>query len=149
MARTGEAPLWGDRSFVSPDTYDALVALIGRLDAVIATETAALGRHDHAGLAEATRQKRQGLLEMARLTKAMSNTVPSQDILARLAAFRARLAANEAALQVELRAAHDVGAVIVRALREAESDGTYSRAHGRRSDPQGQGGGYGQGYGWE
>ena len=143
MGRTGEATaLWGDRSFVSPQTYDALVALLDRLDAVIAAETAALRAHDHAGLAEATRQKRQGLLELARLTKAMASTVPSQDILARLAAFRTRLAANEAALLVELRAAQDVGAIIVRALREAESDGTYSRSHGRA-------GAAGGGYGWE
>lgn len=133
------APLWGDRTFVSPDTYDALVALIGRLDAVVAAETAALRAHDHAGLAEATFQKRQGLLELGRLTRAMANTVPSQDILARLAAFRARLAANEAALKVELAAAQDVGAIIVRALREADSDGTYSRAHGRSGGWPGSG----------
>ena len=146
MGRTAEtAPLWGDRAFVSPETYDALVALIARLEAVILAETAALERHDHAGLADATRQKRQGLLELARLTRAMANTVPSQDILARLAAFRTRLAANEAALRVALRAAQDVGAIIVRALREAESDGTYSRAHGRSDF--GQPGP--QGYGWE
>ena len=149
MGRTAEAaPLWGDRTFVSPETYDALVALVARLDAAVSAETAALRRHDHAGLPEATRQKRQGLLELARLTRAMSNTVPSQDILGKLAAFRARLASNEAALLVELRAAQDVGAVIVRALREAESDGTYSRAHGRSDLARDDQGGR-HGYGWE
>ncbi len=153
MGRTMEAPaLWGDRGFVSPETYDALVALLSRIEAVIDAETAMLRLHSHAGLPEFTRQKRQGLLELNRLMKAMANTVPSQDLIAKLAAFRAKLAANDGALQVELRAAQEVSATIVRTLREFESDGTYSRAHGRadfgRADG-GLGGGFGGGYGWE
>ena len=124
-------PLFADRSFIPPDTYDAFVSLLGRIEGVVENETAMLRMHHHKGLAEFTRQKRQGLLELNRLMRALDNTIPSQDLIARLAAFRKKLAANDAALQTALRAAQEVNAIIVRVMRELESDGTYSRAQVR------------------
>ncbi len=120
-----------DLPFVSPETYDAFVAVMDRLDVVIACETRALARHDHRELPEAARQKRQGLLELERLKRSLKGTIPSADITRRLAAFREALAANQAALRIELDAAEAVAAIITRAMRDLESDGTYSRAHGR------------------
>lgn len=132
MTQPQAAPAcFADRAFVSAETYDALVSLLGRLETVIAEETIMLRAHRHEALAELTQQKRQGLLEMNRLMRALNNTIPSQDLLARLASFRQRLSANSDALQVELRAAQDINAIIVNVMREAESDGTYSRAYGR------------------
>ena len=120
-----------DRRFVSPETYDAFFAVMDRLDAVSAGETRALARHDHRELADAARQKRQGLLELERIMRSLKGTIPSSDIAARLARFREALAANQAALRIELDAAEAVSAIITRAMRDLESDGTYSRAHGR------------------
>ena len=119
-----------DRKFVTPETYDAFFAVVERLEATIEAETSALsgGRAD---VAEFTRQKRQGFLELNRIMKAMERAIPSQDILARLAGVRRTLEANDAALRVHLQAVRDVNALIVRVLREAESDGTYSRGYGR------------------
>ena len=124
------SPLFAERSFVSPETYDAFFSLLARLEAVIEAETAMLRAHHHKGLSESTRQKRQGLLELNRLVRSMENTIPSQDIISRLADFRTKLTANDAALKIELRAAQEVNAVIVRVMRDMESDGTYSRAYG-------------------
>ena len=120
-----------DRPFVSPETYGAFFAVMDRLDVVIAGETRALGRHDYPELAEAARQKRQGLLELERLMRSLKGTIPSADITTRLARFREALDANQAALRIELNAAEAVAAIITRAMRDLESDGTYSRAHGR------------------
>ncbi len=120
-----------DLPFVSPETYDAFVAVMNRLDVVIACETRALVRHDHRELAEAARQKRQGLLELERLKRSLKGTIPSADITKRLASFRVALDANQAALRIELDAAEAVAAIVTRAMRDLESDGTYSRAHGR------------------
>ncbi len=120
-----------DRRFVSPETYDAFFAVMDRLDVVIAGETRALARHDHRGLAEAARQKRQGLLELERLMRSLKGTIPSADITMRLARFREAVGANQAALRIELDAAEAVAAIVTRAMRDLESDGTYSRAHGR------------------
>lgn len=123
--------LFGERRFVSAETHDAVMALLSRLEDLLDEETAMLQAHIHTGLAESTRQKRLALLELNHHVRALDNTVPSQTILTRLAAFRKRLDTNGAALKVELAAAQEVNAIIVRAIREAESDGTYSRAHGR------------------
>ncbi len=128
---THSALFTADRRFVSPDTYDAFVAVMDRLDVVVANETRALARHDHRELAEAARQKRQGLLELERILRSLKGTIPSTDIATRLARFREALAANQAALRIELDAAEAVAAIVTRAMRDLESDGTYSRAHGR------------------
>lgn len=124
-------PLFADRPFVSPETYDAFFAVMDRLDIVIADETRALARHDHRGLAEAARQKRQGLLELERLMRSLKGAIPSAEITTRLAKFREALDADKAALRIELDAAEAVAAIITRAMRDLESDGTYSRAQGR------------------
>ena len=119
-----------DRKFVSPETYDAFFAVVDRLEAVIDAETRLLAAGGGIEIAEATRQKRQGFLELNRIMKAMERVIPSQDILARLAAFRGRLAANDAALRVHLQAVRAVNALIVKVMREADSDGTYTRGYG-------------------
>lgn len=132
MKQPDVAPaFFGERRFVSADTHDAVMALLSRLEDLIDEETAMLLAHVHTGLADTTRRKRLALLELNHHVRNMDNTVPSQTIMARLAAFRKRLDANGAALKVELAAAQEVNSIIVRAIREAESDGTYSRAHGR------------------
>jgi flagellar biosynthesis/type III secretory pathway chaperone len=123
-----------DRKFVSPETYDAFVAVVERLEAVIDTETRMLASGRTIEIAEATRQKRQGFLELSRLMRTMERTIPSQDILSRLAAFRGKLEANDEKLRVHLQAVRAVNALIVDVMREAESDGTYSRGYGRYAD---------------
>lgn len=119
------------RPFVSPETFDAFFAVVDRLDVVLAWETRALSRHDHRDLAEAARQKRQGLLELDRITRALKGTIPSTEIAERLSRFREALAVNQSALDVELGAAQAVTRIITHALRDLESDGTYSRSYGR------------------
>lgn len=120
-----------DRSFVSPETFDAFIAIMDRLEVILDLETRALRRHDHASLSEGARQKRQGLLELDRIMRALGGSIPSADIVARLARFREKVAGNQAALAIELEAAAAVTNIITRAIREADSDGTYSRAAGR------------------
>ena len=120
-----------DRKFVSSETYDAFFAVVRRLEASIEAETRALADGRHHEIAELTRQKRQGLLELNRIMRAMERTIPSQDVITGLAGFRRKLEENDAALRVHLQAVRDVNALIVKVMREAESDGTYSRGAGR------------------
>ena len=120
-----------DRTFITPETYDAFFAVIERLEVTIVGETRALKAHRHGDLGDFTRQKRQGFLELNRLTRAMQNTIPSQDVIARLASFRRTLDANDSVLSTHLRAVSEVTDIIVRVMRDAESDGTYSRAFAR------------------
>lgn len=120
-----------DRKFVSSETYDAFFAVVERLEVSVDAETAALAAHRHDHLGEFTRRKRQGFLELNRIMRSMEKTIPSQDVIARLARFKTKLEANNATLHVHLRAVQEVTAIIVRVMRESESDGTYSQASGR------------------
>ena len=120
-----------DRAFVSPETYDAFFAVVERIEAVLAAEMAALGTRQHRELGELTRQKRQGFLELNRIMRQLANTIPSQDILARMARFQGSLQANAAMLETHMRAVKAVTDIIVQVMRECESDGTYSRSYGR------------------
>lgn len=125
-----EAPAFLDRAFVSPATYDAFFVIVRRLEATLAEETNALETGRHGPLAEITRQKRQGFLELNRIMRAMDGTIPSQDIIARLSSFRRALEANAGLLAIHLEAAQEVTATIMRVMRDFESDGTYSRSIG-------------------
>ena len=124
------APLFApDRKFIAPETYDAFFAVVERLEATLDRETAALGAQHHGELGEFSRQKRQGFLELNRILRSVEQAIPSQDVIARLAAFRGKLAANDAMLKRHLKAVQEVTDIIVRVMREHESDGTYSRAN--------------------
>ena len=120
-----------ERKFVSPETYDAFFAVIERLEATLDAETATLRDRGSRDLALFTRQKRQGFLELNRIMRSLEQTIPSQDILTRLGQFKTRLEANDSMLRIHLSAVQDVTAIIVRVMRDQESDGTYSLAYGR------------------
>lgn len=115
-----------DRPFVSPETYDAFFSVIGRLEAGMRREIDVLKSGQHTELADVTRQKQQGFLELNRIMTSIEQSIPSQDIMARLAAFRSLLDANSKVLSTHLKAAQEVTGIIMRVLRDAESDGTYS-----------------------
>lgn len=120
-----------DRKFVPPDTYDAFFAVVERLEATIEGETAALATHRPGAVANFTRQKHQGFLELDRIMRAIEACIPSQDIIARIASFKRKLEANDVMLRTHLKAAQEVTEIIVRVMRESESDGTYSRSYAR------------------
>ena len=127
---TSPLPLYlADRKIIAPETYDAFVAVVARLEVTLDEEHEALTKQRHGALAELTRQKRQGFLELDRILRSLERTIPSQDVIARLAGFRKKLAANEALLKRHLEAIQDVTSLIVKVMQEHESDGTYSRAH--------------------
>lgn len=126
---TESSPLF-TRSFVSAETYDAFFSVIGRLEQTIEGEMAVLANGRHAELADISRQKRQGFLELNRIMRGMEQTIPSQDIIARLSEFRRKIAANSAALSTHLKAAQEVTGLIMRVMHDAESDGTYTSTLG-------------------
>ncbi len=117
------------RPSVPESAYHAFFMSVDRLEVLLAEESVGLKRGTPIDLAELTGRKRQGLLELNRLMQAFKGTIPSQDIINRLAAFRVTIERNETALQLHLRAVQDVTATIVRVMQDFESDGTYTRAY--------------------
>jgi hypothetical protein len=99
---------------------------IERLEDVVDQETAALRRRSHADLGEFSNRKSQGLLELSRSLKFFQAAPPSNAVLERLAGLREKLDVNQAVLKLHLDAVREVSAIVSDAIRDSESDGTYS-----------------------
>jgi hypothetical protein len=71
-------------------------------------------------------KKSQALLVMNRLAPLMAQAGASSPLRASLRDLRAELETNQRLLGLQLRAAQAVSDLIARAIREGQSDGTYS-----------------------
>ncbi len=71
-------------------------------------------------------RKSQGLLELNRLAPAFANHQIGPVLRAALADLHAKLETNRRLLRTQLLAAQAVSNIIARAIRDSQSDGTYS-----------------------
>ena len=101
---------------------------IERLEEAVEQETVALQTRAGADLREFNDRKSQGLLELTRAMRHVEGTAPDPSLVTRLSSLRTKLEINSAALKMHLDAVREVSAVMADAMREAESDGTYSRS---------------------
>jgi hypothetical protein len=118
-----------DLSYTDSDGAAASSAFekcIERLEAVVDQETAALKGRTATDLREFNNRKSQGLLELSRSLRYFQGAAPSNAVLARLAGLRTKLDANQAVLKLHLEAVREVSTIMADAIRDAESDGTYS-----------------------
>ena len=104
----------------------ALERCIARLEDVVDHETAALKGRAAVDLREFNNRKSQGLLDLSRCLRLFQGAAPSKAALARLAGLRAKLDTNRAVLELHLDAVREISTVMSDAIRDAESDGTYS-----------------------
>ena len=107
-------------------TSSAFERCIERLEDVVERETAALKGRAAADLREFNNRKSQGLLELSRSLRHFQLAPPSNAVLARLAGLREKLDTNKAVLKLHLEAVREVSTIMADAIRDAESDGTYS-----------------------
>jgi hypothetical protein len=106
----------------------ALERCIVRLEDVVDQETAALKSRAAVDLSEFNNRKSQGLLDLSRSLRLFQGAAPSKAMFARLAGLRAKLDANRAVLKLHLEAVREIANIMSDAIRDAESDGTYSPA---------------------
>ena len=99
---------------------------IERLEDAVDQETAALRSRAATDLREFNNRKSQGLLELSRSVRHFQGAPPSNAVLARLAGLREKLDVNKAVLKLHLEAVREVSTIMADAIRDAESDGTYS-----------------------
>lgn len=109
-----------------PAMEAALFDSIERLEEVVDEETAALAARGSIDLGEFNRRKSRSLLELTRISRAVSGRVLGADLGLRLSQVGDKLERNQELLRMHLAAAQEVAGLISDALREAESDGTYS-----------------------
>lgn len=101
---------------------------IERLEEAVEQETAALNTRAGVDLREFNDRKSQGLLELTRAMRHIEGAAPEPVLVTRLARLRSKLDLNSTALKMHLDAVREISAVMADAMRDAESDGTYSRS---------------------
>ncbi len=105
-----------------PTLPELAKAALTRLEKALDEENAALSSFDPGNLAEFSRIKTQCLLELQRPAGMKDAELP-----ARLEVLQQKLEVNRWLLHLHLQAKKEIASEIMSALREAESDGTYSR----------------------
>jgi hypothetical protein len=111
-----------------PSAFEMCLRAIERIEEVVDQETQVLARNEAVDLAEFSRRKSHGLLDLTRGMRGLDPASLKGAIEPRLRPLRAKLAENSAALRRHLDAVQEVSAIMARAIREGESDGTYSSA---------------------
>ena len=105
-----------------------LLSSLGRLEAIIDAETAALTAHDLQDQDDFNRRKSQSLVELARLSRAIDPAHLTASEIDGLERVRAKLRRNHELLGIHLRAMQEVSDIVTTIIQSAESDGTYSAA---------------------
>jgi hypothetical protein len=100
--------------------------VVARLGDAVAAETDAIARGGVVSYEDFSRRKNQGLLELNRLAPALRRAPPGDDLRNALADLNVKLEANRQALRVQLEASLAVAEIIARAIRDGQSDGTYT-----------------------
>jgi hypothetical protein len=122
----GQARAEADLALADGDVSSAFERCIERLEDVVDQETAALKGRTAADLREFNNRKSQGLLELSRSLRYFQVAPPTNAVLERLAGLREKLDTNKAVLELHLEAVREVSTIMADAIRDAESDGTYS-----------------------
>ena len=99
---------------------------IRRLVEVIDQETTALRERRPVDLNVCNNKKSQGLLELDRALRLFGGADPGESMKDALRSLRQKLEINRQVLNTHLEAVREVAAIIADAIRNVESDGTYS-----------------------
>ncbi|MGO8953126.1 MAG: flagellar protein FlgN [Rhodomicrobium sp.] len=107
-------------------------AVLTRLEKVLDEENAALSGSGSRNLGEFSRVKTQCLLELQRPGHLSVREAGSPELRARFQTLLQKLELNRWLLALHLEAAKEIASVIMSVIRDAESDGTYSRVAGTK-----------------
>ena len=111
-----------------------ILPVVGRLRMAVGAENKELARRGAVDYPTHSARKSQGLLELNRLRLALASARTHPAARAALADLSAELDINRRLLQVQLRAAQTVSEILARAIRDGQSDGTYSSHVWREND---------------
>jgi hypothetical protein len=109
------------------DEVDGLLAAIRRLENVVEEETVALETGKKIDFDDFSGRKSRSMLEFVRLMRARIYLGSEAEVTEEVQKLRQKLERNRKILEMHYDAVREVATIIVRAIREAESDGTYAR----------------------
>lgn len=99
-----------------------------RLEEIVDQETLALRTHKAVSLKEFNDRKSQALLELTRALRQVQGGPPDPALAQRVGTLKVKLAVNQAVLRLHLEAVREISTSIADAIRQSESDGTYTQA---------------------
>ena len=111
----------------------AALPIVERLRQTVEAETADIQARRPVSYEAYSFRKNQGLLELNRLVSSLDSTALAGPLGEALADLQAKLEINRRALAVQLKACSAVSEIIARAIRDGQSDGTYTDLAWRRS----------------
>lgn len=105
---------------------EGLINTLQRLEQVIDLETKTLLSRQPITLQDFNHKKIYGLLELIRLVTIHEANPPAPEIEIGMSRLRKKLETNLSVLHMHLTAIREISAIIANAIKEHESDGTYS-----------------------
>lgn len=104
----------------------ALGTLIARIEEAVTSETAALRSDPNFDVKASNERKSRYLYELTRATRNVSTQSSDPALQPALESLRTALEANERAVLAHMEAVKEVAGLVQDAIRNADTDGTYS-----------------------
>ena len=108
------------------EEVSGLLVAIRRLEAIVEEETAALVTRQKIDFDDFSARKSRSMLEFVRLMRARMHLGSETEITEEIQRLREKLERNRSLLEMHYDAVREVASIIVRAIKDAESDGTYT-----------------------
>lgn len=111
-----------------PDgTLERVTVSIDAVLKIVEDETAAIRALGVKEIEKYSERKGQALMSLTHLLGAGSSFGSNEVVITKLKALRVALDANRALLKIHIDAVNEVSQIIVRSVRQAQADGTYSQ----------------------
>ena len=107
-------------------TAAMILPVVDRINQVLDEENEAIARRGSIDYDAFNHRKSQGLLELNRLTPSLAGLRLGPALAGALGDLQTRLETNRRLLSTQLTAARAVSDIITQAIRDSQSDGTYS-----------------------
>lgn len=108
------------------EEVSGLLSAIRRLETIVEEETVALATGQKVDFDDFSMRKSRSMLEFVRLMRARMHLGGETEITEEIRRLREKLERNRSLLEMHYDAVREVATIIVRAIKDAESDGTYT-----------------------
>lgn len=108
------------------DEVRGLLAAIRRLESIVEEETVALATGKKIDFDDFSARKSRSMLEFVRLMRARMHLGSEVEITEEVQRLREKLERNRSILEMHYDAVREVATIIVKAIKDANSDGTYT-----------------------
>lgn len=122
----GSEAVVDDAEAARSDEVRGLLAAIRRLEGIVEEETIALTTGQKIDFDDFSARKSRSMLEFVRLMRARMYLGGEVEVTEQIQQLREKLERNRSVLEMHYDAVREVAGIIVKAIKEAESDGTYT-----------------------